>query len=471
MKLSKRSILYNALRNSLSIGAIFIFSEGFSMQEFNMVAAAAVTAGTTIILLVNMLWEYLVWRNYGFNIEDNSLRIKKGVLRKEDRKIPLDRVQNVDTKRNIVQRLMGISQVNVETAGGTNTEASLKHLTKNNASELKNLLRESKNEEETGKDPIYKIKKTELLLLSISSIDGRVLAVVGTIFGIAPAFVSSAIEQVNIGMNSGSVLLFTAGAGLTWLVGFASTLSKYWGFNLYESDKSLKYERGLFNRAEGEIPLKKVQKLTVEANIIQRTLNYASLKIDTAGYSITQSTSQGPEAALPLADKQTIRRLSNKIGNVDTPELEKITSTARTRYVFRYLLSSVTLSVVAVYMFESSVHTVVFFFGLLATASIFAGHLKWKNRGYKLSKEHAVISKGFWKNRTTYIPYFRVQNVIESRTILQRRWSLSTLDIDTAGTGNIINKTIISDLNHKNAYKLRKQVYKKFQESVKNSSA
>jgi putative membrane protein len=66
-----------------------------------------------------------------------------------------------------------------------------------------------------------------------------------------------------------------------------------------------------------------------------------------------------------------------------------------------------------------------------------AAHLKWKHRGYWLGEDHLLTRNGFWGRTVAVVPYYRIQNVIDSRTVFQRRWGVATIVADTAGTGSL----------------------------------
>jgi len=66
-----------------------------------------------------------------------------------------------------------------------------------------------------------------------------------------------------------------------------------------------------------------------------------------------------------------------------------------------------------------------------------AAHLKWKHRGYWLGEDHLLTRNGFWSRTVTVVPYYRIQNVIDARTIFQRRWDVATIIADTAGSSSI----------------------------------
>ncbi len=56
------------------------------------------------------------------------------------------------------------------------------------------------------------------------------------------------------------------------------------------------------------------------------------------------------------------------------------------------------------------------------------------NLGYYVGEDHLVVRRGFWRRRTTVIPYYRIQTVSTRRSIFQRRLGLASLVIDTASS-------------------------------------
>lgn len=480
MKLSRLTIPYRALRNSASIAFIAVFTGSYSFQEVNLAALGAVAAFAGLIILVNLAWAYLVWRNYSYSFKDDSIKIKHGVLRKKDRKIPLKRIQNVDVSRNIVQRALGIAQVNLETAGGDTTEASFKYLELDDARSMQDRIRSRKkrdsdepagdeageSEEDQEGNLVYEISDRELMVLSATSVDARVLAGIFAIFGIAPTVIGGFMDEINLGLTAGLGLLLAGVTGMTWISSAVTNFLQYWDFRLYERGDSLEYERGLLNRSEGSIPLEKIQKVTVEENLLKRLFGYSTLKIDTAGYSPKQSMQQGSEAAIPLARKHKTLKIAGKIQGVQETEWNNISKRARLRYASRYLLAS-SILVAALYFTPINFSNLMATAGVLAVASVAGAHFKWLNKGYSAGEIHAVTVNGFWNRTTNYIPYFRVQNLIESQTVLQRKWGLSTVDIDTAGSGNLMNRTVAVDLATGEARNFKEKVFQKFQESLK----
>jgi len=62
----------------------------------------------------------VLWvRFYRYEIADNEFRVEKGVISKSYDSIPYSRIQNVGIERSLFQRFLGISTVNIQTAGNS----------------------------------------------------------------------------------------------------------------------------------------------------------------------------------------------------------------------------------------------------------------------------------------------------------------------------------------------------------------
>ncbi len=474
MKLSWKSIPYRAARNLGTLGLVFLFSSTGSLRNFNFVAAALLGTGVLISYAVMAAWEYLVWKNYSYSIEEDKIKIMQGVIRKNQREIPLKRIQNVDISRNIVHRVVGLSKVDLETAGGSDTEASLKYVEPREGERIRDLVKngaESEGDmevEEEESEAFYEISDGKLVLLSAISLDRKTLFGFFTVFAFFSAGLGVAFE--NLGLPGTLILsiLMTGTVVLIFVSNFVINFEKYYGFRLWKNSDSLRYERGLLNRKEGSIPLDKIQTVTLEENILKRLTGYATLKVETAGYSGEKAARQGSEAAIPLDSRKAVNRFAEKLQDFETPETMNISRRARKRYLVRYIL--VLLPLVVLTFVPGVPEAVTALAVLLLLLSPVAAHLKWKNRGYSTGKDHFRTVNGFWNRKTMMTPYYRIQNLIETQTVFQRRWKLSSLTMDVAGAGKIMENPVIHDVDAETAEKLHGKIYSSFQESLDKES-
>ena len=67
----------------------------------------------------------------------------------------------------------------------------------------------------------------------------------------------------------------------------------------------------------------------------------------------------------------------------------------------------------------------------------------------------------------TVVPYYRIQNVIDSRTIFQRRWNVATIVADTAGSSSLTGSDAAAvDFDVDEAVELRATLQKRLQSAV-----
>lgn len=71
-----------------------------------------------LIIIVKYIWAYLTWKFYKYELREDGFRKEHGVIWKKYVSIPYSRIQNVDVYRGILARLLGLSDIQVQTAGG-----------------------------------------------------------------------------------------------------------------------------------------------------------------------------------------------------------------------------------------------------------------------------------------------------------------------------------------------------------------
>jgi len=83
-----------------------------------IVAAAFICLGLFVIALgIIVLIAWLAYSTYKFCLGDDSLKIKRGILNKEEVAIPYRQIQDVDIKRDLSFQMMGLSRIVIITAG------------------------------------------------------------------------------------------------------------------------------------------------------------------------------------------------------------------------------------------------------------------------------------------------------------------------------------------------------------------
>src|SRR3990167_3339123 len=68
-------------------------------------------------LILCFIWAKLTYHFYRYELTDNGFRKESGVIYKRYVTIPYDRIQNVDIYRGIIARILGLSDLQIQTAG------------------------------------------------------------------------------------------------------------------------------------------------------------------------------------------------------------------------------------------------------------------------------------------------------------------------------------------------------------------
>lgn len=262
-------------------------------------------------------------------------------------------------------------------------------------------------------------------------------------------------------------LLAVAGYVMSALV----AVQEYYDFELARRGNDLVYERGLLQKYSGSIPTDKIQTLTVTETAPMRWLGYAALGVETAGYAGGRQDG-GSQAAVPLARRGRVRSLAHELFDYDEPELERPPKRARLRYGIRYgivALAAVALAYGVAAVVPGFTLWYVPAAALLAVPP--AAHLKWAHRGYALDDDHVVVRSGFWRRRTSVVPYYRIQTVVGEATVFQRRRDLTSVVADTASSATFSRSSpAANDLDDDDAEALQRELRERLQSHLRGGA-
>lgn len=114
------SLIFLFITIGLSILAKSGVFTNISGQNFSPLINFAALASLAVFVIAFALAFFIAWleyANYKFFLDEDSLKIKRGVLSKEEIAIPYRQIQNVDIERNFYYQMMGLSRLVILTAG------------------------------------------------------------------------------------------------------------------------------------------------------------------------------------------------------------------------------------------------------------------------------------------------------------------------------------------------------------------
>src|SRR5829696_8325018 len=263
-------------------GVVLLMSQGFSLRTVTLFLL-----GLLIVAALAALWGFLSWRATTYAITSNSFRLRRGVFQKSERTIPLEHVQSVDTVQGVIQRVFGVYEVRIETAGGgvSEPDASLSALDRDAARALRREIEGSQKEESeeaAGPTILRRLSTRELLLAGATS--GQI-GVTFSVLAVGSQFLDDFLSET-LAPNWLMVVLILVPAGvlLAWLLAIAGTVLAYADFTLSREGDFLYIKRGLLERREATIPLARIQAVRISEGLLRQPFGLASLRVESAGY-------------------------------------------------------------------------------------------------------------------------------------------------------------------------------------------
>ncbi|MGP4072696.1 PH domain-containing protein [Piscibacillus sp. B03] len=390
--------------------------------------------GVTVLFII---FGILSWLRFTYEVSPDQIHIKHGVIIRKDRYISRNRIQSIDLTQGIFHRPFGLTKVNVETAGNDkDVDANLSAVTYDEGIRIQDTLKEANEEAaETTSDqltyPSRTISKRELLLAGATSGSiGVILSLFGVVFSqvenIIPEdfydattrwFLSQAIETL--------VIIALVVFIILWGLGILGSLIKYGDFKITRYEDELFITRGLLEKKQMTIPLKRIQAVGVEESIIRQPLGLATIYVVIAGGEIGR-TADAHTLLFPIIRKRNIESFLVDI----LPEYQsqpdvfnRVPKRALPYYLIRALVIPVVLLVVALIFFQS-----LWVLGvIILVASAVLGFLRFRDAGYGVQGDFLCVRHRILSKDTVIMQRKRIQVTEMIHHLLHRKQGLISM--------------------------------------------
>jgi putative membrane protein len=88
-----------------------------NLTGYTMMGAWIALVLYVVVFSITLLVAWLIYNNYKYCLGDDSLKVKRGILNKEEVAIPYRQIQDVDLRRDLTFQMIGLSQIVILTAG------------------------------------------------------------------------------------------------------------------------------------------------------------------------------------------------------------------------------------------------------------------------------------------------------------------------------------------------------------------
>lgn len=415
------------------------------------------------IVLVALAGLLLHWWRFSFRVGTDAIRIDSGVLSRNHRTIPFDRIQDVSIAQGPVQRLVGVATVTLETGGssGGKEEGVLAGVALARAEAIRDHVRAQRRgarveavPEAVGADPepIFAMDARRVLVCGLFNFSLALFAglfgasqTVGDLFGIDPferAFWRPILVESGwgawllghrIGLAVGGIAVLVL-AGLA--TGLVRTFLREWGFRLDRSGAGLRRRRGLLTRTDVVLPLRRVQAAVIATGPVRNAFGWRSLSVLSLAGDTGDKGQSSNHVLAPLATDEELQGIGAELG-WSVPGVATQWRPVSRAYVWTFCV--LLLPVFPLLLLLGPIRW-----------------LQWRNTAWALEDGRLLIRTGWWRRRTLLLPLRNVQSVDLVETSLSRRFDTAQLVIGIAG-GSLLGHRIPA-LPRKDASLLRRKL-------------
>jgi putative membrane protein len=118
---------------------IFSFPfEGSISLLFNVLIY--VEAFLLLLILISFFSEVLYFRNYFYDLKEDSLIVRKGIITKHEVNVPIDKIQDIYIDQDFLDRIFGLYDLHIATAGFGSKDIHIDGINYMSSEALKELL-------------------------------------------------------------------------------------------------------------------------------------------------------------------------------------------------------------------------------------------------------------------------------------------------------------------------------------------
>ncbi len=262
--------------------------------------------GLAVLIIIILIFSYLSYLRFTFFLDDQKQEfiINKGVFNRTLLTIQLDKIQQVNINQSLLQKLIGVYSLQIDTPGGDSNEVSIKAIDEKIAYNLKERLLdgqslfsdENLDEKLSPKEQTLFLKLSPLTLLKVG-LTSHYLSSLILLTGFLYAVFHNAKEllrafdtdkgQIEAAIETGATL-FSVGIlvaiflAVLLIINVIRTFVTFFDFTITKHKLSLLLSFGLFSRKNTLLNPHKVQITSYSQNYFQKKFNLINLQLQQA---------------------------------------------------------------------------------------------------------------------------------------------------------------------------------------------
>ena len=410
------------------------------------------------IVLIIAIISYLQYLFFTFHIdeENGEFVIQKGVLNKTRITIQLHKIQQVNINQSLIQRLVGVHKLEIDTAGSDKKEASISAISHElatilkerliNHSQLETFENTEKIAEELTPISFIKIGLPSLIKIGFTSNYIKSFALIflffTTIVENLQQLNAEVIDEDQVTNYLDTLPIYTSifiviGFFITLilLVNLVRTILKYFDFTIQKSKQAIILSYGLLSTKNTLLNPNKVQKIKITQNYFQKKLDVTTISIHQAS-SDAEKVKEKDQIEVPGCTENErdaiLKLLLGQLPQKGTMYLPNWRELA----VNTFFLLVVPILITLFLNYQTEFVTWTEWFIYSSIFFVFAGVMLWFSfKNYKLfvSNDFIIKQNGAWDIDTTIIEPYKIQAIETQQFFWQKATNIGSVTLSTAG--------------------------------------
>jgi len=435
--------------------AIVIGAAAYAIEIFKSDKGINIININVIFIVISIVLYFLIlatlkYLNFKFYINQKHFILKEGILNKEETSIAISKIQNVYIKQNLIQQIINVVSLSVETAGDNITEIEIKALPKAKAVALKtillsdsNIAPKDSNVTKAANSIYYKASYKKLLLEGISENHLKSLGfVIAFIVGLYDSFKDLIThfkftsrfntyflldQQSLFGLVLLNIALLILFLVIAFLFSLVKTMIQNFNLTVYRKKDGLEISKGLFNKISLGLVSSRIQNTTISTNKFKKMLGLYKLSFTQA---MVNKKQQQKFNIIGLSKIQINELINTFYPNV----FLALNKYKPNRYfilraafgcLFALLLVNIPIFFAPIGLLFLNIPIII----LLTCNVIYA----YRKAYYSVNDHYIVVGSGkFVDTNTSFLETHKMQSVALKQTIFQKRRDLATIKIYSA---------------------------------------
>jgi putative membrane protein len=284
---------------------------------------------------------WLSWRFARFRVAPHQVELRHGILFRQHRQVPFERVQSVELSRPLLARLVGLAQVVVQSAGGSDSHLRLAFLSLGRAEQLRDelLVLAGRSDEDVPVEtedlgpmpggpaaprtaglagtgiPVLEVPNGRLFVATI--LHGSTI-VLGALALLAAGGIG--IDRFGPVVLAGVPAMLPVAIGVA--VNRAKELMTHGNFHIADTGSGVRVQEGLTDLRTTTIPLHRIQAFELVQPLWWRTFGWWRIRVNVAGaHGGGDGNERHETTLLPVGTLDDARRVLAVVAPLLSPEV------------------------------------------------------------------------------------------------------------------------------------------------------